>query len=260
MNPGRLATIHGGMTEPTPSFRSELRETLTTVGYALAIALALRVALFEPVTIPSASMEPGVQEGDYVVVSKFDYGWSHASIPLNPPLPSGRLFGRMPRRGDVVVFRLPRAPKIDYIKRVIGLPGDRIQLVHGQVFVNGVPSRRTPLGQVTDPTSPEVTVTRVRETNAEGRSYITFDRGPDHDGDDTEVYRVPEGHYFMLGDNRDNSLDSRWPSEIGVGLVPADNLVGRARFILLSWRQGAAIFKPWTWLNLDLRRFGRPLS
>jgi signal peptidase I len=248
------------MTDAPSSSRSELRETLITVGYALAIALALRVILFQPVTIPSASMEPGVQEGDYVVVSKFDYGWSRASIPLNPPLPDGRLFGRPPRRGDVVVFRLPRDPNIDYIKRVIGLPGDRIQLVHGTVLVNGVPNGRTPLDRVTDPTSPGVTVTRVRETNGDGRSYIAFDRGPDHDGDDTEVYRVPEGCYFMLGDNRDNSLDSRWPSEIGVGLVPAGNLVGRGRFILLSWRQGAAIFKPWTWLNLDLARFGRSLS
>lgn len=248
------------MTDTTPSFRSELRETLTTLAWALGIALALRIILFQPVTIPSASMEPGVQEGDYVVVSKFDYGWSHASIPLNPPLPPGRLFGRTPHRGEVVVFRLPRDQKIDYIKRVIGLPGDRIQLVGGTVLVNGVPIRRAPLDRITDPTSPEVSVTRVRETNAEGRSYITFDRGPDHDGDDTEVHRVPQGYYFMLGDNRDNSLDSRWPAEIGVGLVPADNLVGRARFILLSWRQGATIFKPWTWLNLDPARFGRSLS
>jgi signal peptidase I len=248
------------MTDSPPSFRSELRETLVTLGWALAVALVLRVVLFQPVTIPSASMEPGVQEGDYVVVSKFDYGWSRASIPLNPPLPAGRLFGRAPRRGDVVVFRLPRDPRLDYIKRVVGLPGDRIQLVRGAVLVNGVLIRRTPLDRVADPTSPEVTVTRIRETNAQGRSYLTFDRGPDHDGDDTGVYRVPEGCYFMLGDNRDNSLDSRWPSEIGVGLVPAENLVGRARFILLLWRQGAAIFKPWTWLNLDPARFFRPLN
>lgn len=248
------------MTDTKPSLRSEFRETLVTLGCALAIALVLRVILFQPVTIPSASMEPTVQEGDYVVVSKFDYGWSRASIPLNPPLPAGRLFSRAPRRGDVVVFRLPRDGKLNYIKRIIGLPGDRIQIVGGTVLVNGVPLRRTPLDRIADPTSPEVTVTRVRETNAEGRSYITFDRGPDQDGDDTEAYRVPQGCYFMLGDNRDNSLDSRWPSAIGVGLVPARNLVGQARFILLSWRQGAAVFKPWTWLNLDPARFFRPLS
>jgi signal peptidase I len=248
------------MTDTRLPHRAEIRETVTTLICALAIALVLRVILFQPVTIPSASMEPGVQEGDYVVVSKFDYGWSRASIPLNPPLPAGRLFGRAPRRGDVVVFRLPRDQKINYIKRIIGLPGDRIQLRGGAVLVNGVPIPRRPLDRVTDPTAPEVRVTRVRETNAEGRSYLTFDRGPDHDGDDTAVYRVPDRHYFMLGDNRDNSLDSRWPAEIGVGMVPADNLVGRARFILLSWRQGAAIFKPWTWLNLDPGRFVRPLS
>jgi signal peptidase I len=248
------------MTDPKPSPRSELREILVTLGCALAIALTLRVVLFQPVTIPSASMQPALQEGDYVVVSKFDFGWSRASIPLNPPLPAGRLFDHAPRRGDVVVFRLPRDEKLNYIKRVIGLPGDRVQIVGGTVWVNGAPVRRTTLDQVADPTSPDVTVTRVRETSPEGRSYITFDRGPGHDGDDTEVYLVPQGHYFMLGDNRDNSLDSRWPAEIGVGMVPADNLVGRARFILLSWRQGAAIFKPWTWLNLDPARAFRPLS
>ena len=236
----------------TANARAEMIEIVKTVVYALLIALVLRVLLFQPFTIPSASMEPILRQGDYLIVTKFDYGWSRYSIPFSPPLPTGRVFGKVPARGDVVVFKLPRDPKIDYIKRVIGLPGDRISLTGGVLSVNGqaIPATGLGPGQDTD----GVPVAQILERQAGGKTYVTFDRDPGHPGDNFDTYVVPEGHYFMMGDNRDNSLDSRWPPEIGVGPVPAENLVGKARIIAVSWRPGAAVFKPWTWLNLDLRR------
>ena len=238
-----------------PSFLAQALDLLTTLGAALAIALVLRVALFEPFTIPSDSMEPGLRTGDYIVVSKWDYGWSRHSIPLGPPLFSGRvLAAKGPQRGDVVVFKLPRDPRETWIKRVIGLPGDRVRLAGGVVFVNGRPIRQSDGGVTRDPGAPEVTVQRKIEHRPDGRPYVTFDRGPFHDGDDTDVDLVPEGCYLMMGDNRDNSLDGRWPGSVGVGYVPAENIVGRARVVLLSWR-GASILKPWTWLNVDFERF-----
>jgi signal peptidase I len=241
------------------AFAREIIDTARTVAGALAIALALRVVVFQPYTIPSSSMEPGLVTGDYIVVSKWSYGWSRASIPFNPPLPSGRLFGRDPARGDVVVFRLPREPDLAYIKRVIGLPGDRVQVARGQVIVNGkpIPTRFTGPGH--DHDSPERAVPRVVETAPDGRAYVTFGGSADGDGDNTGVYRVPQGMYFMMGDNRDNSLDSRWPTAVGVGFVPKENLIGKAQIVGVSWRAGADILKPWTWLNLDVSRFFQPI-
>lgn len=240
-------------TAKTPA--AELIEIARTVGIALLIALVLRVIVFQPYTIPSESMEPGLLKGDYIVISKWDYGWSRFSIPLNPPLPKGRLFGRDPKRGDVVVFHLPRDTATAYIKRVIGLPGDRVQVRNGTIYVNSAPIARTRLGLTQDPGTVGLTVMREQETRADGKPYVTFDQGPGHPGDDTGVYVVPEGQYFVMGDNRDNSLDSRWPSEVGVGFVPAENLAGRARLVMLSWKDGASILKPWTWLNLRWNRF-----
>jgi signal peptidase I len=241
--------------DPAKTPAAELIEIARTVGIALLIALVLRVIVFQPYTIPSESMEPGLLKGDYIVISKWDYGWSRFSIPFNPPLPKGRLFGRDPRRGDVVVFQLPRDTSVAYIKRVIGLPGDRVQVRNGTVYVNEAPIVRTRLGVTQDPGMVGLTVMRERETRADGKPYVTFDQGPGHPGDDTGVYLVPAGQYFVMGDNRDNSLDSRWPDEVGVGFVPAENLAGRARLVMLSWKDGASILKPWTWLNLRWTRF-----
>jgi signal peptidase I len=238
--------------EKTPV--AELIEIAKTVGIALLIALVLRVVLFQPYTIPSESMEPGLLTGDYIVISKFDYGWSRFSIPFNPPLPKGRLFGRDPKRGDVVVFQLPRDTSIAYIKRVIGLPGDRVQVRGGTAFVNGKPIVRTRLGLTQDPGMVGLTVMREQERRADGKPYVTFDQGPGHPGDDTGVYVVPQGQYFVMGDNRDNSLDSRWPTAVGVGFVPAENLAGKARIVMVSWNEGASLFKPWTWLDLRWNR------
>lgn len=244
---------------PAAGARREMLDIVRTTGVGLAVALALRVIVFQPFTIPSSSMEPGLVTGDYIVVSKLAYGWSRASLPLNPPLFKGRLLDRTAQRGDVVVFRLPRDPDQTWIKRVIGLPGDRVQVRGGQVFVNGRVLLQTPIGMTHDHDAPDRKVLAVGERVPDGRAYVTYDGGPDQAGDDTEVYVVPVGQYFVMGDNRDNSLDSRWPRELGVGLLPAENLVGRAKFVLVSWRQGASLFKPWTWPDLQWDRLFKPI-
>jgi signal peptidase I len=263
----------------------ELVEIVKTVVYALLIALVLRVILFQPYTIPSASDEPNLYRGDYIIVTKWSYGWSRHSIPFSPPLFNGRLFFSPPKRGDIIVFKLPSSGHIDYIKRLVGMPGDRIQLKSGQLYINDKAVAEKPLGMGMGdlPSGPGgwQPVKLLQETNPEGRSYkIQVAPGFETAGD-TGVYVVPRHCYFMMGDNRDNSLDSRfdpglspddpklggcgWNSgldekvgdQAGVGFVPEDNLVGRAALILLSWNTGrdeqnpccASIFKPWTWFT-----------
>jgi signal peptidase I len=247
------------MSDSRQNLSASVLDLAKTLLLALLLALGLRTLLFQPFTIPSDSMEPALRDGDYMLVSKFDYGFSRYSLPLAPPLGDGRLLARQPRRGDVIVFKLPRDDSTDYVKRLIGLPGDRIQVLHGVVWLNGRPLAQTPLGLVQDPDAPGRIVTQVRETLPDGRSYLTFHEDADHDGENTDVYVVPQGQHFFMGDNRDNSADSRWPKDIGVGFVPAANLEGRARMVLISWKPGAAILKPWTWLNLDWGRFFKPV-
>ena len=237
---------------PNPHPLRDLLELLAPVGGGLLLALALKTALYQPFTIPTSSMEPGLQVGDYIVVSKFAYGWSRASLPLGRPEGRGRLAGRQPARGDVVVFRLPRDPHQIWVKRVIGLPGDTVQLRRGVVFLNGIPLEAPVRGTAGG------ALTR-KEALPGGRAYTTLDRGPGHPGDDTTAVRVPEGHYLVLGDNRDNSLDSRWPAETGIGLLPEQNLLGRGELILASWRPGAALYKPWTWFNVRASRTMQPI-
>ncbi len=244
--------------EAKPSALQELVEIIKTVAVALAIALVLRVVFFQPFTIPSASMEPNLYEGDYIVVSKYAYGWSQHSIPFSPPLFQGRVFERTPKRGDIIVFKLPRDGHTDYIKRLIGLPGDRVQVRGGVVYINGDQVPRVQTANVDEMTG--YAVQQFRETLPEGRQIRVNDFGPNGDLDDTALMVVPQGHYFFMGDNRDNSQDSRLDPSVGVGFVPAANLVGRAEVILLSWRQGASLFKPWTWvLNLRPSRFFKGL-
>ena len=241
----------------------ELVEIGKTVVYALLIAFVIRVLLLQPFTIPSASMEPTLLQGDYIVVSKFAYGFSRFSLPLSPPLFPGRILGRQPQRGDVIVFKLPRDNHTDYIKRLIGLPGDRIQLKAGVVYLNGKPVPRQPLAPTTETTPFGLSqpVQRFQETLPNGKTYVTHAYGPDGQADNTSVYLVPEGHYFMMGDNRDNSEDSRFPEAVGVGYVPFENLVGKADMVLMSWNGQASVFKPWTWF-IDARpgRFFRILK
>jgi signal peptidase I len=247
---------------PDAKPKNETVEVIKTVFWALVIALFLRVLLFQPYTIPSASMEPNLYEGDYIVVTKFSYGWSHFSIPLSPPIFRGRIFEKPPQRGDIAVFKTPAGKHIDLIKRVIGMPGDRIQMKQGLLYINDKPVPREPMGTVREDIGEGYVrdVARFRETLPNGKSYLTNDFGTDGQLDNTDVYLVPAGHYFMMGDNRDNSEDSRVPSEVGgVGYLPAENLVGHAQIVLVSWNKGASIFKPWTWLNLNFSRFFHPL-
>ena len=238
---------------------AEIVEIVKTIVYALLIALFLRVLFFQPYTVPSASMEPNLYQGDYIIVSKWTYGYSKHSIPFSPPLFSGRILDQKGRRGDIVVFKLPHDNSTDYIKRIIGLPGDRIQMKQGLLYLNGQQVPRVSLGTVREDSGYGFMhdVTRYRETLPGGKTYVTNDFGPTGDLDNTDVYVVPEGHYFMMGDNRDNSSDSRVsPDAGGVGYVPAENLEGKAQIILLSWKAGASIFKPWTWvMNLQPSRF-----
>jgi signal peptidase I len=244
---------------PASTALHEARETGLILIVGLVVATLFRIVLFQPFTIPSSSMEPGLITGDYIVVSKYAYGWSRASLPFNPPAPGGRLMSRQPKRGEVVVFRRPHDSSQTWIKRVIGLPGDTVQVRGGVVFVNDRAIDQTPLGMVADHDAPLRRVREVRETLADGRTFLTYDGGARQLGDDTPIYRVPAGQYFMMGDNRDNSLDSRWPPALGVGLLPAENIVGRAEIIAASWKPGAGVFKPWTWLNLRWDRFLVPI-
>jgi signal peptidase I len=209
-----------------------LGETLSVIVQALLLALVIRTFLFQPFSIPSGSMRPTLLEGDYLFVTKWAYGYSRHSFPFSPPLFSGRIWGEAPARGDVVVFKYPPNPSLDYIKRVIGLPGDRVQMREGQLFINGEPVRREKVGQIDNPdiTEQDRPVDVYRETLPNGVSYDTLDINPGSIEDTTREFVVPEGHYFMMGDNRDNSTDSRF----NVGFVPAENLVGRANIIFFS--------------------------
>ncbi len=222
-------------------------DNVKTILYALALAMVLRFTIAQPFRIPSGSMQPTLEVGDYIVVTKWSYGYGRFSFaPLEGLFPHGRLFGSEPHRGDVVVFRPPPEPDRDFIKRVIGLPGDRIQMIDGLLHINGQPVQRESLGIVNfeDEDGLIEPIQAYRETLPDGVSYTVFDRTPRGELDNTRVYVVPEGHYFMMGDDRDNSADSRVPSV--VGYVPFDNLVGPAQFVVVSFDNTTSLLQPWT--------------
>jgi signal peptidase I len=223
-------------------------DNVKTILYALALAMVLRFTIAQPFRIPSGSMQPTLAVGDYIVVTKWSYGYGRFSFaPLEGLLPHGRLFGSAPERGDVVVFRPVPEPDRDFIKRVIGLPGDRIQIIDGALHINGEAVQRELLGMTDEcPESNGVPrqVASYRETLPNGVSYVTCDKIERSELDNTRVYEVPEGHYFMMGDDRDNSADSRVPSV--VGYVPYDNLVGPAQFVVVSFDDTTSLFRPWT--------------
>jgi len=227
---------------------SGLGETIRVVIHALLIALVIRTFLFQPFNIPSGSLTATLLVGDYLFVSKYSYGYSHYSIPLSPPIFSGRIFGSEPSRGDIVVFRLPKDDTTDYIKRVIGLPGDRIQMKDGLLYINEKPVQRERMSDfIGEDVCPEPTprVKRWRETLPNGISYETLDCVDNGYYDNTNVYTVPPGNFFMMGDNRDNSTDSRVQS--AVGYVPLENVVGRAQMIFFSIAEGEHAWAFWRW-------------
>ncbi|SKA36055.1 signal peptidase I [Consotaella salsifontis] len=216
-------------------------ETVKVIVQALLLALVIRTFLFQPFSIPSGSMMPTLLVGDYLFVSKWSYGYSHFSLPLSPDLFSGRILASEPERGDIVVFRKPNEVDTDYIKRLIGLPGDRVQMRNGVLYLNDEPVKREPAGMFIADDGTEVQ--QYRETLPNGVSYITLDLNPNSTADNTREFLVPAGHYFMMGDNRDNSLDSRFD----VGYVPFENLVGKARVIFFSIEGDDSPFEIWKW-------------
>jgi signal peptidase I len=205
----------------------------------LAVVLASRTVLAQPFYVPSGSMEPTLLIGDEMIVAKYAYGYSRYSLPIDLGLSSEhRLLESLPEYGDVVVFRLPRDPHEVYVKRAIGLPGDRIQMRDGRLWINGavLPLRRDGSGKVEQEDGSEVTAARFLETLPNGREHPIFKLDNRGSLDDTRVFVVPAGHVFMMGDNRDDSLDSRVPAIAGgVGFVPVENLIGRADVVLGSW-------------------------
>ncbi|MCW2349412.1 signal peptidase I [Sphingobium sp. B12D2B] len=260
------------------SHKSETRDFLWFLVKLVVIVVAIRSLLIAPFNIPSESMQPRLLIGDYLLVSKWSYGYSRYSFPFQPAVFEGRVMGKVPERGDVVVFASPGNPKEDWIKRVIGLPGDTIQMQDGVVYLNGkaIPKRRIDdlvipvtanmLQAANTERSPspcfieEFEFTdakgeafcrypRYRETLPNGKSYEVLDLidGP---ADNSAVSVVPEGHVFVMGDNRDRSADSRIPVDArGVGPLPIDHLIGRALVSFFSTDGSANLLLPWTWFT-----------
>ncbi|HRY26947.1 MAG: signal peptidase I [Geminicoccaceae bacterium] len=237
-----------------------IKDTLKTLVYAIAIALFVRTFAYEPFNIPSGSMKPTLLVGDYLFVSKFAYGYSQYSLPLGLPLFSGRIFGSLPERGDVAVFKLPSDNSTDYIKRIVGLPGDRIQVINGVLQVNGEAVRLEALGPfIDDMDGRQVPIPMYAETlPGSDESHLILDLTERGRLDNTDVFVVPEGHVFAMGDNRDNSLDSRTTN---VGFVPIENLIGRADLLMFSVDGSARIWEPWKWpWAIRYNRLFRPIT
>lgn len=229
---------------------SELVENIKTIFVALLIALVIRAFLFQPFNIPSGSMLPTLLVGDYLFVSKYAYGYSRHSFPFSPNIFSGRIWAAEPARGDIAVFKLPTDGDTDYIKRVTGLPGDRIQMRGGVLYIN---DQAVPHAQIGDYTEKDLAgnvaqARQYRETLPGGVSHNVLDIMLNGPADDTGVFTVPQGHVFMMGDNRDNSSDSRVASG-GVGFVPMENLVGRAEFLFFSTDGSARLWEFWRWFQ-----------
>jgi signal peptidase I len=237
------------------------RESAKIIVQALALAIFVRIFFYQPFNIPSGSMKDTLLVGDYLFVSKLSYGYSRYSIPFGGTLFGsnmfdGRIFASQPKRGDVVVFKYPRDNSTDYIKRLIGLPGDEIQMQAGVLYINGkaIPKRLIGKFDTYEDGKPLKDVDVYEETLPEGLKYRVLDTDKNGDFDNTSLFKVPPGHYFMMGDNRDNSSDSRVRG--GVGFVPFENLIGRAEIIFFSGAfdepKAFRLTTPWTW-PFDIR-------
>ena len=211
--------------------------------YAILIAIIIRTFFFQAFFIPSSSMEPTLLVGDRIFVSKFSYGYSKHSFPFSLPLINERVLFSEPERGDIIVFKTPENLRIDYIKRLVGLPGDKIQMINGILHINDIPVKRKKIrsetklinnGQIRN-------VLVYEETLPNNVSYETFDMGNTRADNTSEIF-IPEDSYFFMGDNRDNSKDSRF-----VGLVPKNNLVGKAQIIFFATEGGSTILEFWRW-------------
>jgi signal peptidase I len=253
--------------KPAKKDRKEDSFPVFLVKLVLIVAF-FRSFVFSPFNIPSESMLPRLENGDYLLAAKWPFGYSSYSLPFSAPLLPHRIFASQPTRGDVVIFKAPPGNKTDYIKRVIGLPGDTVQMIGGQLHLNGVPVPKVKIADFVIPVSantvciaPEFEATeqdgkatchypQFRETTPEGKSYNVLDLGY-RPQDDTPPVIVPAGQVFLMGDNRDNSMDSRFPAVEGggIGLVPQDNLVGRATVVMWSTDGSANWLLPWTWFT-----------
>jgi signal peptidase I len=228
--------------------KETLLENAKTIVIAILIALVIRSFLFEPFRIPSGSMYPTLEVGDYLFVSKYTYGYSKHSFPLSMFPFSGRIWSAEPKRGDIVVFKFPGDNKTDFIKRIIGLPGDTVKVKRGRLYINDQKIDRTEIGEykLSEYVVRPETYTEYEETLPEGFKHHILELS-DHEPrvDNTRSFVVPEGHYFVMGDNRDRSDDSR----VNVGFVPAENLVGKARILFFSHNDKGVWYKPWTWFD-----------
>ena len=235
-------------------------ENIKTIVYAGLIAIGVRTFLYEPFNIPSGSMEPTLLVGDYLFVSKYSYGYSKYSMPFAPDIFDGRIFGSLPKRGDVAVFKYPRDTSVDYIKRIVGLPGDHIQVKHGQLYINGQECPREPMGSYdtddngyvqreklymeTLPNGVRHEILKATDGTEDSR-LPGFDPAKEFDPNNTIDYVVPPDHVFAMGDHRDNSADSRFMN--AVGFVPVENLVGRAEFLFFSIDAEHPWYEIWWW-------------
>lgn len=242
------------MTKQPKPHKEDSYSFIKTLIAAIICAAIVRSFFFEPFHIPSSSMKPNLLIGDYIFVSKYSYGYSRYSFPFSINFFEGRTSQKRPQRGDVVVFRLPSNPSINYVKRVIGLPGDEIQMKDGTLYINGKQVNKHYEGVFEDHIGNVLfDIPQFLETLPEGKIVTTLDQKTT-DADNTGIYRVPQGHYFMMGDNRDNSQDSRYPSL--VGFVPEDHLIGKASYIFFSTRH--QLWK--VWKLGDAIRFDRILK
>jgi signal peptidase I len=247
-------------TTKSETVKSSWLSQIVQLAGVVAVVFLAKGAIAEPFYVPSGSMEPTLLIGDALLASKFPYGYGTASLPMQINLPeTGRVFEGTPKRGDVVVFRWPGDTSQAWVKRVVGLPGDRVQMRQGQLFINDHPATLKPdgFGEAEDDNGNVERAFRLIETLPNGVSHAIFKMRDNGRLDNTPEVAVPTGQLFVLGDNRDNSADSRVPvREGGVGLLPIDNLVGRADAVVGSWDLGVRRQPVWTWLSgFRLARF-----